>query len=155
MIGRPVLQGCWHPAFQESCLPHAREAIETTKIHSIAGILERCGPVEHRPLALRTTVRSAGLIGGGSRCVLASSVGPQWLSYLDELGELTRRSQMPSESLLTGQVCSTGTSDSVYPVGYPNRVMNPCAVAFWFSGQGGAAALNERSALRVSPIGPF
>src|SRR5205814_2484967 len=70
------------------------EAIETTKVHSIAGLLPKgSGLLNHRPFrAPHHTISDAGLIGGGSGMARPGEVSfaHNGILFLDELPEFPR-----------------------------------------------------------------
>ncbi|HOB91797.1 MAG: YifB family Mg chelatase-like AAA ATPase [Bacillota bacterium] len=128
-----------------SCVPGIlppltlREAIETTKIHSIAGILERSRPLlEHRPFrAPHHSTTLAGLIGGGRPLRPGElSLAHNGVLYLDELGEFNKKvTDALREPLDSGRVVLNRHLQTVV---YPCRVfliasMNPCACGFFGS----------------------
>ncbi len=109
-----------------------QEALEVTKIHSVAGLLsEDGGLVSRRPFrAPHHTVSSAGLVGGG-RPVRPGEVtlAHHGVLFLDELPEFNRTSlealRQPMEG---GEATVTRAEQSVR---YPARftfvaAMNPC-----------------------------
>ena len=69
------------------------EALETTKIHSIAGTLEaHCALIVHRPFrSPHHTISDAGLLGGGTHPVPGEvSLAHHGVLFLDELPEFRR-----------------------------------------------------------------
>lgn len=122
-----------------SCMPSIlppltlAEAIETTKIHSIAGILERSRPlIQHRPFrAPHHSTTLAGLIGGGRPLRPGElSLAHNGVLYLDELGEFRRETiNALREPLDSGRIVLNKYLQTIV---YPCRVflvasMNPCA----------------------------
>src|SRR5712691_3876710 len=117
------------------------EALETTKIHSVAGVLEAgAGLVGVRPFrSPHHTISDAGLIGGG----IVSRPGEVSLAhngvlFLDELPEFPRNVlEVMRQPLEDGSVCIARASMSLT---FPARfmlaaAMNPCPCGYWGSGQ--------------------
>ncbi len=116
------------------------EALEVTKIYSIAGHLTRnSGLVTDRPFrAPHHTVSPAALVGGGSHiprpgeCSLAHG----GILFLDEMPEFSRHVlEVLRQPLETGEVC-IGRSRQVFT--YPARFLligslNPCPCGFFGS----------------------
>lgn len=113
------------------------EALETTKIHSVAGVLEPgAGLVGTRPFrAPHHTISDAGLIGGG----VVPRPGEVSLShngvlFLDELPEFPRNVlEVMRQPLEDGTVCIARASMSLT---FPSRfmlaaAMNPCPCGFF------------------------
>jgi magnesium chelatase family protein len=117
------------------------EALETTKIHSVAGVLDAAaGLVSTRPFrAPHHTISDAGLIGGG----IVPRPGEVSLShngvlFLDELPEFPRNVlEVMRQPLEDGNVTIARASMSLT---FPARfmlaaAMNPCPCGYWGSGQ--------------------
>src|SRR5579859_4426407 len=113
------------------------EALETTKIHSVAGVLDAAaGLVSVRPFrAPHHTISDAGLIGGG----IIPRPGEVSLShngvlFLDELPEFPRNVlEVMRQPLEDGTVCIARAS---MPLTFPARfmlaaAMNPCPCGFF------------------------
>ena len=107
------------------------EAIEATKIHSVAGVLR--GPSVPRPpyRAPHHTVSPAGLLGGGPRAAPGEiTLAHRGVLFLDELPEFDRRSlEGLREPLERGEVA---VARAGYRVRFPSRFLlvaacNPCA----------------------------
>lgn len=108
------------------------EAIETTKIHSICGLLDsRHQFLVHRPYrAPHHTISDAGLLGGGSNPLPGEvSVAHNGVLFLDELPEFDRSTlEVMRQPLEDGKVTISRAAGSVT---FPSRfmlvsAMNPC-----------------------------
>src|SRR5271169_917997 len=116
------------------------EAIETTRIHSVAGVLENGqGLVGTRPYrSPHHTISDAGLIGGGAVPRPGEvSLGHNGVLFLDELPEFQRNVlEVMRQPLEDGNVTIARASLSV---NFPSRfmlaaAMNPCPCGFFGDG---------------------
>src|SRR5271155_4297164 len=113
------------------------EAIETTRIHSVAGVLEDArGLVGTRPYrSPHHTISDAGLIGGGAIPRPGEvSLGHNGVLFLDELPEFQRNVlEVMRQPLEDGHVT---ISRAALSVSFPSRfmlaaAMNPCPCGFF------------------------
>jgi magnesium chelatase family protein len=112
------------------------EALETTKIHSVAGVLDHgAGLVSVRPFrAPHHTISDAGLIGGGIIPRPGEvSLAHNGMLFLDELPEFPRNVlEVMRQPLEDGNVCIARASMSLT---FPARfmlaaAMNPCPCGY-------------------------
>ena len=110
-----------------------QEAIETSKIHSIGGLLPKgAGLLNQRPFrSPHHTISDAGLIGGGSGMARAgeASFAHNGILFLDELPEFPRNVlEMMRQPLEDGSVTIARSNQSLcFPASFMLvAAMNPC-----------------------------
>jgi magnesium chelatase family protein len=111
------------------------EAIEVTRIHSVAGLYEADGLIERRPFrAPHHSISASGLVGGGALPVPGeASLAHHGVLFLDELSEFHRPSlEALRQPLEDGRVAIVRGQHSAL---YPTRFMlvaatNPCPCGF-------------------------
>jgi magnesium chelatase family protein len=116
--------------------PSFAEALETTKVHSIAGML----PADQALIARRIfrsphhTISDAGLIGGGAHPRPGEvSLAHHGVLFLDEMPEFKKNVlEMLRQPLEDGQVCISRAAMSLtYPASFMLvAAMNPCPCGF-------------------------
>ncbi|MDR1254370.1 MAG: YifB family Mg chelatase-like AAA ATPase [Oscillospiraceae bacterium] len=122
-----------------SILPNMtfEESIETTKIHSIAGTLERCVSLVHkRPFrAPHHTISAAGLAGGGNIPHPGEiSLAHNGVLFLDELPEFSRSSMEVLRQPIEDGIVTISRVHGTFS--YPCSIMlvaamNPCTCGYY------------------------
>ena len=113
------------------------EALETTKIHSVAGVLDtNAGLVGVRPFrSPHHTISDAGLIGGGATPRPGEvSLAHNGVLFLDELPEFPRNVlEVMRQPLEDGNVCiARATMSLTFPARFMMAAaMNPCPCGYW------------------------
>ncbi len=113
------------------------EMIETTKIHSIAGILRHDGLVCSRPFrSPHHTVTPVGLGGGGSQTIRPGevSLAHNGVLFLDELPEFARNAlEVLRQPIEDGQITiSRSAQNCTYPCSIMLvAAMNPCPCGYY------------------------
>lgn len=112
------------------------EALETTKIHSVAGLRAETGLITRRPFrAPHHTISSVALIGGGANPMPGDvSLAHNGVLYLDELPEFRREVLEVLRQPLEDRVITIARAKNT--VTYPSSVMlvasmNPCPCGYY------------------------
>lgn len=112
------------------------EALETTKIHSVAGLRAKTGLVTQRPFrSPHHTISSVALIGGGTNPLPGEvSLAHNGVLYLDELPEFSKSVlEVMRQPLEDRQITIARAKNTVT---YPSSLMlvasmNPCPCGFY------------------------
>ena len=112
------------------------EALETTKIHSVAGMRSETGLITQRPFrSPHHTISSVALIGGGTNPMPGEvSLAHNGVLYLDELPEFRREVlEVLRQPLEDRQICISRAKQTVT---YPSSMMlvasmNPCPCGYY------------------------
>ncbi len=138
------------------------ESIETTKIHSISGMLDPKSPlVTVRPFRTpHHTISASGLAGGGSIPHPGEiSIAHNGLLFLDELAEFDRKTlEILRQPLEDGKVTISRASGTVT---YPASIMliaamNPCPCGYYGHPSGKCRCTQKQVAAYLSKIsGPL
>ncbi len=117
------------------------EALETTKIHSVAGILAKEGIVLNRPfMTPHHTASNVALVGGGSDSKPGIiSLAHNGVLFLDEMPEYTRAMLESLRQPLEDRVITVSRAKA--NVSYPANFMlvgsmNPCPCGYYGSANG-------------------
>ena len=112
------------------------EALETTKIHSVAGIRAETGLITQRPFrSPHHTISSVALIGGGANPMPGEvSLAHNGVLYLDELPEFRREVLEVMRQPLEDRFITIARAK--YTITYPSSVMlvasmNPCPCGYY------------------------
>jgi magnesium chelatase family protein len=143
MIGPPGTGKSMLAKRLPSILPQMtlEEALETTKIHSIAGILEphKALLVDRQFRSPHHTISDAGLLGGGTHPVPGDvSLSHLGVLFLDELPEFKRNVlEVLRQPLEDGQVTISRAAASVtFPCSFMLvAAMNPCPCGYFSDSQ--------------------
>ncbi len=112
------------------------EALETTKIHSVAGLRSQTGLITQRPFrAPHHTISSVALIGGGTNPIPGEvSLAHNGVLYLDELPEFRREVLEVLRQPLEDRLITIARAKNT--VTYPSSLMlvasmNPCPCGYY------------------------
>ena len=136
------------------------EAIEVTRIHSVAGIADRAGLATARPFrAPHHTVSPAGLVGGGRPPAPGeASLAHHGVLFLDELSEFSRPSlEALRQPIEDGEIVVVRGQQALR---FPARFMlvaatNPCPCGFAGSERACRCAEHELARHRRRLSGPL
>lgn len=135
--GKSMLARCLPAILPE---PSFEEAIEITKIHSVAGLMKGRTMLTERPFcAPHHSISYAALVGGG-RIVRPGeiSLAHGGVLFLDELPEFARNTlEMLRQPIESGDITihRAGSSSVTYPASFMLlAAMNPCPCGFYGDG---------------------
>ena len=138
MVGPPGAGKSMMAKFLPSILPplSLSEALETTKIHSVAGMRSATGLITQRPFrSPHHSISSVALIGGGTNPMPGEvSLAHNGTLYLDELPEFSRQVLEVLRQPLEDRKITIARAKST--VVYPSSVMlvasmNPCPCGYF------------------------
>ena len=135
------------------------EALETTKIHSVMGLLNGAPIIATRPFrSPHHTISDAGLVGGGTIPNPVKSPAHNGVLFLDELPEFRRNVlEVMRQPLEDGNITVSRALGSInYPAGVMLvAAMNPCPCGFLTDPQRMRLHAAADPALPLPRLGPL